>query len=201
MIKAGIFDIGGVLHKRVNEHIFSDIDKTLQISEDTRKEYWDECAHKLSIGKISELEFWHEFIKSTHAKGKLPKQSLLLREYKNHFEIFRDIMQMVKELKNNGYKVAALSDTNSIHSGYNKKMGIYKVFPIKVLSHEVGMVKPNPEIYLYTLQKLGVAPQEAFFTDDLQKNIDAANKLGIHGILFTSATKLRNKLQDLGVNI
>jgi putative hydrolase of the HAD superfamily len=61
-------------------------------------------------------------------------------------------------------------------------------------SCELRMAKPDAAIYLHTLDKLGVAPQESLFIDDIQRNIDAARALGIDGILFQHVAQLRDEL-------
>ena len=58
------------------------------------------------------------------------------------------------------------------------------VFTYSTFSCELGLAKPDPAIYNKFLELLNVQPPEAIFVDDLQKNIDAANALGIHGIRF-----------------
>lgn len=66
-------------------------------------------------------------------------------------------------------------------------------------SCELGMAKPDPAIYLYTCEKLGVAPGETLFLDDNPKNVRAAEALGIVGITFTSVKDLRKDLSRRGV--
>jgi putative hydrolase of the HAD superfamily len=61
-------------------------------------------------------------------------------------------------------------------------------------SCELGMVKPNPAIYTYTCEKLGVAPDEALFLDDKPENVRGAEEVGMQAILFTSANELRMEL-------
>lgn len=51
------------------------------------------------------------------------------------------------------------------------------------------MVKPDPGIYLYLFQTYGLKPEECFFIDDLEDNIEAGRKLGMDGIVFTGDTE------------
>jgi putative hydrolase of the HAD superfamily len=53
-----------------------------------------------------------------------------------------------------------------------------------VYSHEVGLQKPDPGVYELTCQRLGVAPDEMVFVDNVPVCVDAARALGIHGVLF-----------------
>ena len=55
-----------------------------------------------------------------------------------------------------------------------------------VLSAEVGIEKPAPEIYLLALTDIGADPQDCIFIDDRQENVEGAEALGITGVLHTS---------------
>jgi FMN phosphatase YigB (HAD superfamily) len=58
------------------------------------------------------------------------------------------------------------------------------------------MAKPDPAIYRYTLEKLGVRPEETLFIDDRQENVEAATALGMKALLFTTVNQLRADLID-----
>ena len=103
---------------------------------------------------------------------------------KGFFHLNKDVYQIAKSLKRKGYKLAICSNTTNAHRLLNTLMGTYRPFSLVILSSEIGIRKPNPKIYQITLEKLKVAPSEAIFIDNLERNINAANKLGIHGILF-----------------
>lgn len=68
------------------------------------------------------------------------------------------------------------------------------------VSGEIGLVKPDPAIYAYTLEQLGrPAASEVFFIDDMQKNIDAAAALGFGTHHFRGADGLERALADEGL--
>ena len=56
------------------------------------------------------------------------------------------------------------------------------------VSYKLGLLKPNPQIYQKVLQKLNAKPAETIFIDDKPKNVEAANLLGINGIIFNRQT-------------
>jgi epoxide hydrolase-like predicted phosphatase len=201
MIKAGIFDVGGVLHEASDDYIFQDIMRAFDITEEVLKYAWHEIIGKLQKGEITEDEFWHLFLKKIKSNKPLPEESLFLREFIKHYNRNDDAINLVKRLKNNGYKVAVLSNTIKPHSDYEYKIGIYQNFDMVVLSHEVRMRKPDLEIYKYLLKKLQVKPDEAFFVDDKIDNVKTAAKLGIHAILFKNTKDLEIELEKLGVRI
>ena len=69
-----------------------------------------------------------------------------------------------------------------------------------VVSGEEGVVKPDPEIYRIALARMGnPAPEDVFFIDDNQKNVDAACALGIDAVLFTDAPALERALVSRGL--
>lgn len=68
-----------------------------------------------------------------------------------------------------------------------------------VVSGEVRMRKPNDDIYLHALEKFGLEASEAVFVDDLDENIETANRLGLTGIQFTSPGQLEADLIELAL--
>jgi putative hydrolase of the HAD superfamily len=66
------------------------------------------------------------------------------------------------------------------------------------LSFEIGSVKPEPEIYLDALARVGAEAGETVFVDDRPVNVEAALTLGIRAFLFTDADRLRGELEADG---
>ena len=66
-----------------------------------------------------------------------------------------------------------------------------------VLSGEVGMRKPEKEIFLHAAQTLGVPPEECVFIDDMAANVAAARACGMTGVLHTETATTARTLQDL----
>jgi putative hydrolase of the HAD superfamily len=71
------------------------------------------------------------------------------------------------------------------------------IFDLIVDSSEVGMRKPEPEIYLLTCEKLGVKPERAAFVDDIPTNIEGASAVGLHAIQFTKTEEVIDQLRPL----
>ena len=81
----------------------------------------------------------------------------------------------------------------------NNRYHFLEWFQDGVFSHEVGVRKPNPKIYTYTLNKVHLKPEEVVFIDDKQSALDPARDMGITTILFESPELLRQKLEELNV--
>lgn len=201
MIKAGIFDVGGVLISWDGRYLTDDIKNTLKISDEQFTTHWSRLVSRFDTGQISEDEFWQEFIKATGTNEALPDTPLFLREFKKRYHPNKEVLKVVRELDEKGMKLAVLSNTITSHTAFLQEQGIYSSFPITVFSQEVGLAKPDPAIYELTLHKLKLQPEQAFFVDDRPENIETARNLGMHGIVFENAKKLREAIRGLGVLI
>jgi len=65
-------------------------------------------------------------------------------------------------------------------------------------SCELGIVKPDPAIYLYTCEKLNIAPADALFLDDKPENVRGAEQAGLSALPFTTIDQLRADLAARG---
>lgn len=71
---------------------------------------------------------------------------------------------------------------------------------IVVSAHE-GLLKPDPEIYRRLLERYAITANRAAFIDDRPENVEAACRLGLHGIHFTDPANTRRALQALGLPV
>jgi epoxide hydrolase-like predicted phosphatase len=81
-------------------------------------------------------------------------------------------------------------------------LGIYERAPVDlfdaaVISGEVGLHKPQPEIYLLACERLGVEPRDAVFVDDLRENVVGAEAVGITALLHRDSAATVAALEDL----
>ncbi len=74
----------------------------------------------------------------------------------------------------------------------------WHAFDGRVVSGYIGHCKPEPAIYEHLLETFDLEPAETVFIDDVQANIDAARRHGIHGIRFESAEQVERELERLG---
>ena len=72
-----------------------------------------------------------------------------------------------------------------------------RLFDITVISGEVGLRKPDAAIYRLTCARLGVDPTDAVFVDDMSPNVDAADALGMAGVLHTDTPSTLPALEGL----
>ena len=202
MIKAVVFDVGGVLQTRQSKFFTKYIYKKFQIDKLEFDKTFQKIFPLLTTGKINERSFWKKFIKETKSKIPIPKKSPF--ENKKYLSLHKKnfkVIEIVKNLKQNKYKLAILSNTISAHAKICRKKGLYDLFPIVILSNEVGLRKPDPEIYRLVLKKLGTKPVETIFIDDREENTNTADKLGFKTIVFKNAEQLKRALKKFKVSL
>ena len=72
-----------------------------------------------------------------------------------------------------------------------------ELFDGVVISGDVGMHKPQPEIFLLGAERTGVAPQQCVFVDDLRENCDGAEAVGMTAVLHRGADTTLPELERL----
>jgi putative hydrolase of the HAD superfamily len=105
---------------------------------------------------------------------------------------------IIAGLRAAGFRVVCGTNTLEAHYRKHGERGDYGVFDAVYASHLMGIIKPDPEFWLYILKKEQVKPAAAFFTDDLAENTEAAGKLGLAVHLFTGPEGLASALKAAG---
>jgi len=117
-----------------------------------------------------------------------------------YFRIHQEILPIVETLLSRT-RVALISNTNEIQWQFLRpQLPLLERFCDRVLSYELGMAKPDPEIFWAALRRVGSPPPEACaFFDDVPSFVEAARTLGIQAEVFTDAANFRVQLAWLGV--
>ncbi len=160
---------------------------------DTIKDYFHDIARRFDLDEIGEEDVAKEFSQKV---AKSPQT--IQGEIDMHLRVDADLVEYIGELKKRGYKIGLIS--NGHHSSFERKIftahpGLETFFDSIVISSQVGMTKPDPEIYEHALAKLESSANETIFIDDNQKNITGAEAVGISGILYESLGKLQEDLK------
>jgi HAD superfamily hydrolase (TIGR01509 family) len=95
-----------------------------------------------------------------------------------------------------------LSNVNEIHWQFVRPLiPLFERFDDLVISCELRMAKPDPEIFQVTLARSGLRAEETAYFDDVQRYIEVASALGIQARVFTDAPTFRAQLAELGLRI
>ena len=110
--------------------------------------------------------------------------------------------ELVKELKENGYKIYLLSNASLNQKNYWNNIPGSEYFDGTLISSNIKLVKPQPEIYEYMFKKFNLKREECIFIDDSTQNIEASEYVGMKGIVFHFDYKeVREKLALNGVKV
>ena len=140
--------------------------------------------HALEVGAMTIPDFERILQEQMEARTgtPFPGQGMVARMF-SMFDHAPDMNGLVYRAREQGLKTALVS--NSWGNDYPRD-GWEDMFDVVVISHEVGLRKPDPEIFHLTTSRLGVDAGECVFVDDLAHNITAAVALGMIGVLHTS---------------
>lgn len=202
MIKAIIFDMGGVLvdlDKKTCVKNFKERAGLMDIENILDCYHQKGFFHDLEGGRLSVEEFYGEALKISRpgATAEDIKEcfcSLLVKvpEYK---------AELLNELKEN-YDLYILSNNNSITTDYAEGLfreagAPYEIFKELFISYKLKLQKPSPEIFKLVIDRTGCKPEEILFIDDSRINAETAAAMGIKGVYYNPETE---NLRDTVMN-
>ena len=190
--KAIIFDLGAVI---LNINYQNTIDEFSKLGVKNASTFYSkkvqtDLFNQIETGKITTEQFLNALQKETNNATIKQVESAWNAMLLNLPE---ERLILIKELKKD-YSIFLLSNTNIIHiDAFKKQLGKIKwdefsgLFDKIYLSHEVGMRKPNANIFEHILYEQKLKAEEVFFIDDSPQHIEGAKKLGIqtHHLLDT----------------
>ncbi|HEY6294629.1 MAG TPA: HAD family phosphatase [Streptosporangiaceae bacterium] len=118
-------------------------------------------------------------------------------DFRSWLSINPGTIEVLADLKAGRTRLALLSNAGPDYGSYIRNGPLGDFFAACYVSGELGLIKPEPEIYRHALDGLGISAAEAVFIDDREANIRGAQALGITGHLFTGGTALRAFLTSL----
>lgn len=197
VIKSIIFDWGGVIvYNFYNKFTESIYELAGRDPIEIMMKFTD-LATDYETNKMSSEEFWHTLRKDLNIKLEIGK---IIEVAKKSLVLNYEVFEIVTELRLK-YKLAILSNNINELSEYIKKKFVLDPFEIRIFSNEVRLRKPDPKIYQLVLDNLRLNPDQCVFVDDMKENVDVAQRLGIHGILFHDSLQLKDELRKIGVKI
>lgn len=198
MLKTVYFDLGNVLF------FFSHQQMIQQLAE---------CCD-LTTAHVKQIAF-DQNLQESYEKGTLSSEvyyrhfktlsslSFSLHEFmeaiSNIFTPNKALWPTVEQLKKEGIRLILISNTCESH--YNHVYSHYpilRLFDEKILSFELGFLKPDPRIFRKALTYREGAPEQCFYTDDIPAFVEGARKEGIDSEVYTDVPTLRSHLIKRG---
>jgi 2-haloacid dehalogenase len=194
-----IFDLGGVLidwdPRHLYRKLFDDDDEAVECFLSTV------CTHEWNRGQDAGRSFTEgaSLLKAEH-----PHHAALIDAYAARFDEMMPgpiagSVEILAELRECGTPLYALSNFSAETFPLAlRRFDFLGWFRGILISGDIGMLKPEPGIYRALLDRFAIDPQTAIFIDDVAVNAAGADKVGIHGIHFKTASALRAELMRLG---
>jgi epoxide hydrolase-like predicted phosphatase len=196
MIKAIIFDIGGVLITNPVPKMVQHYRGHFGAEEIQFTEAIETFINEFQKGIITEKELWKN-LNDVLGMNIDVEEDLWLKGYIKAYEERESMFAHIKQLRADGYQVGIMSNTE--HSVMNYFRHKHKgKFDVEVYSCEVNMSKPNADIFEFTLKKFEVNPHEALFIDDKSENVEGAKMAGLQTLLFETE---KQYLRDVAIEL
>jgi len=201
-LRAVVFDYGMVLTGKPDQAAHAEMVRITGLPvEDFERLYWKD-RHAYDEGKLTGVTFWQKILRDGNLS--LPEATVHELNAADARMWTTENPEMVAwqaRLKERGLKTAILSNMgDTVLESVSKAYRWISNFDVLVWSYQLLLAKPDPAIYHHTLGKLGVAPEEALFIDDKLENIEAAQKLGMRAIQFSTVDRLREDLVAAGLD-
>lgn len=188
MYKTIIFDFFGVIHS------------------DPAKRWFDKHSIERA-GEYADIfnQLDYGYIDQTEAYDRLNELSgVPVAEIKQVFGstdmIDPEVIKIIRNLKSN-YKIGILSNSTKPYlKNILDKNNLVQDFDHIIASSDIGIIKPDPQIFHIALDIIGATAEESIFIDDSSTNVAAANELKITSLLFESNEKLTKDLALLGLS-
>jgi putative hydrolase of the HAD superfamily len=191
-----LLDFGGVLTTNVFDS-FRDFCVAEGLEPDAVKRLFRdqplarELVRGLETGDLSEDEFGQRFgelLRIDDRTGLVNRMFGTLREDER-------MVGAVRRARAAGIRTGLVS--NSMGAGRYDRATFPELFDGVVISGDVGMHKPQPEIFLLGAERAGVAPEQCVFVDDLRENCDGAEAVGMTAVLHRGAETTLPELERL----
>jgi epoxide hydrolase-like predicted phosphatase len=193
---AAIFDFGGVLTTSVWDS-FAAFCRSEGLEPDAVKKLFSTdpealaALRQLEMGKSSEAEFEAEFgrlLGLEHPEGLIDSMFAGMKPEPA-------MVEAVREIRAGGLKTGMLS--NSWSTAHYDRDLLAELFDDVVISADVGLHKPQPEIYELAAKRLEVEPTECLFVDDLRENCEGAEAVGMKAVRFEDVPQTIARLSEL----
>ena len=196
-IRAVIFDIGGVLVRTEDWSGRSKWERRLGLPPLGLSTLVFDCdpAMRASLGQGPDEAIWQHVAQECHL---LPEELKQLRaDFWSGDRPNQELLALVRSLRPR-YKTGILSNAWPEMRDLNvQRFGLVEAVDEAIYSFQAGILKPDPSSYRCILDRLGVAPEQAIFVDDAERNIAGAQRVGMRTVRFTDTQQAIAELRHL----
>ncbi len=200
-LQAVIFDYGMVLSTAQEPSSLAALKALTRLDEEAFDRYYWRYRHRYDLGELNGRTFWGAISEDAGLHLTAAEVEQLIEHDVTMWSTLNETMlRWVAAIQDAGFRTAILSNMGEELLRYmRQEFGWLGRFDHHTWSCELRIAKPDPEIYRYTCQKLGVLPGDALFLDDKPENIEAAEKVGLPAIQFSTVDALQAELNRRGL--
>jgi HAD superfamily hydrolase (TIGR01549 family) len=198
-VRTLLIDLGNVLLYFSHERMCGQIAEACQAPlADLRQILFNEqLQRRFERGEISEDGF-REALET--ALGRPLDAQALRRAGSDIFTLNEPMVPLLDRWKRDGYRLVLLSNTCVTHYEWVRaNFDLHNRFDHCVLSFRVGAAKPEAAIFQAALEIIDCAPEDCFYTDDIEEYVDRGRSFGLRAEVFRDVPTLRRQLEQLGV--
>jgi putative hydrolase of the HAD superfamily len=202
-LRAVIFDYGEVLSGPPDAQAHRNLLAISAVKEQAfEKAYW---THRLDYDAdiLNDQTFWQTVARDAGTSFTAKQiEQLIEQDARMWMDLNPAMLAWLPKIKQAGIRLGVLSNMPAGVLHYMQpRFPWLDQFDHLTWSCELGIVKPDPAIYLHTVKKLGVAPDQALFIDNLEKNTAGAEAVGLHAALFQNVEQLQGDLERRGFSL
>ncbi|HMD99957.1 MAG TPA: HAD family phosphatase [Terriglobia bacterium] len=200
-VRAVIFDYGNVLCPMPRLSDYEEMRSLAGIEEPQFQDYIWRYRLDYDRGTVDGTGYWRGVAQMS---GKTFSDDLIQKLVAADIALWLTpdpiLLRWTRDLHDGGAKTAILSNMHLDLAVYLRGNAAWlRQFDHATFSAEIGLVKPDPAIYLQSLKGLDVRAEEAVFIDDNAANVEGARALGINALRFESVAQLAAEVQGFGL--
>lgn len=192
-----IFDLGGVVFDWNPDHIVSRVQPVPELRAALKEALFGHADWRMfDRGTLTELQL----IERLQVRLGASRQEVdtILEAVRDSLVEKPDTIELMRALQGQGTPLYCLSNMPaSIYAHLRRRHHFWDAFSGIVISGEVQMMKPEPEVFMHLLAAFELRAQETVFVDDLPANIESARQVGLHAVWFKDAAQCRRELDRI----
>ncbi len=196
-IRGVIFDYGMVLSNAQDPSAHQRLLEITGLAHAQFEEHYWRYRVAYDEGQLNGVTYWQRILEDTGVRladdriEELIEQDVLMWATLNE-----EMLAWAAALQDRGMRTAILSNMGEEMMRYmQQEFAWLQHFTQQTYSCQLRRVKPDPAIYTYTCEKMGVRPEETLFIDDRPVNVEAARGAGLKAVQFRNVTQLRHELE------
>jgi putative hydrolase of the HAD superfamily len=191
-----VMDLGGVLLEWNPDHLLTRFEPDPVLRGQLRASIFGHDWQLFDRGRVTEAELLVRLVRCTGQTRELLVE--IVEAVRESLREKPETVALVRALQQRGFDIYCLSNMpGPIYEHLRRRHAFWDVFRGIVVSGEIQLMKPEPEIYRHLLERFGLQPAESVFIDDLQANVDAAKGVGLHAIRFQNASQCQQDFDEL----